>query len=97
MDMKETHERLVKINDAEPEAVREMLRFLYTGEVGNNAVGFPKIFELAHRYLIEDLKNVCVAFMIQHLSAENALEIYSLAKKHDIQALFEKAKKVLIE
>jgi hypothetical protein len=25
----------VKINDAEPEAVREMLRFLYTGEVGN--------------------------------------------------------------
>jgi hypothetical protein len=35
--------------------------------------------------------------MIQHLSAENALEIYILAKKYDIQALFEKAKEVLIE
>jgi speckle-type POZ protein len=97
MDMKEAHERNVEINDAEPDVVREMLRFLYTGEVENMTKVFTNLYELAHRYLIEDLKNVCVTSMIEHLSAENALELYSLAKQYDISLLSEQAKQILIE
>ena len=96
IDMKESKEKVVEVKDTEPNLVRELLRFMYTGKVQNlDLIHFP-LFELAHIYLVKDLERICEHFMIRHVDVKNGLEIYSLGKKYELPLLLKRVKQVFV-
>jgi len=94
--MTESKEKRVQIKEADSVVVREMLRYFYTQEVQNMNSVVTELYKLADRYLVEDLKNLCISSLIQMISKGNALELYSFGRINEIQNLTEAAKQVLI-
>jgi hypothetical protein len=95
-EMKEAKEGCIEIKEAEPETVREMLNFFYTGKVKNMSGVCIKLYGLAHQYLVKDLTAMCLGSMIGIVNLGNALELYTLAKKYDVPQLALKAKEVIL-
>merc|ERR1712110_1384434 len=62
--MREGLERKIVISDLEAEAVKSMLKFLYSGTVDLDKLESDEmalgILEAAHRYNVEDLVDLCV-------------------------------------
>ncbi len=87
----------MEIEEANPNALRELLRFLYRGEVEDLDKFAAQVFELAHRYLVEGLKTYCIDYMLINVSEINVLEFYCLAKKYNVPELAEKAKRYFLE
>jgi speckle-type POZ protein len=94
VDMKEAKERVVRINEVDPMVLRELLRFLYLGEVENMAEISPSLYELADRYLMDDLKETCVYYMVHNVTVFNMVDLFCLAKKFNIPSLCTKTKSV---
>jgi hypothetical protein len=92
--MKEVKEKVVEIKEVDPKILLEFLRFLYLGVVENMAEVSPLLFELADRYLMEDLKETCVYYMVHHVTVLNVVELFCLSKKFNIPSLCAKTKSV---
>ncbi len=90
--MKEAKDRVVEIKEVDPKVLRELLRFLYRGEVENSSNMVMRLYELADRYLMQDLKENCLYYMVHHITALNVVDLFCLAKKNDIRTLSAKSK-----
>ena len=93
--MKEAKERVVEIKDTESNIVEEFLRFLYTGEVENLDKIYMPLFQLAHTYLVEDLKTKCEHFIVRHLDVNNVLEMYVFAKTYELRLVSKRARQII--
>jgi len=96
-EMKESKEKSVEIKEAEPEVVREMLRYFYTEGVNNLTEMGTKLYELADRYMVDKLKVLSTDSLIQSVNKENALDMYCFGRNKEINALTKEAERVLIE
>lgn len=69
-----------------PEAMEDILEYMYTGEIqlGENA---EVILTAAAYFFIEGLSDVVIEFMQEHLNLNNCFSILSLADGHSFQAL----------
>jgi speckle-type POZ protein len=47
----------------------------------------PRLLAAADKYLLEDLKSRCETHLIRQMSAENCLELLSLAIHHPVEHL----------
>jgi speckle-type POZ protein len=79
----------VKVEDIEPDVFQEILRFIYTGRMHSTAMNqmAPGILAAADKYLLQDLKTRCETHLIRQMSAENCLELLSLATHHPAEHL----------
>ncbi|GMH34443.1 hypothetical protein BSKO_02277 [Bryopsis sp. KO-2023] len=88
-DMKEATSNLVKIKDADPKAIRSMLKFMHGGQVDLDDKILLPLSSIAERYQITQLMQVCADFKKRHfrVDAANCCEIleqiYTLDKAPD--------------
>lgn len=80
--------------DCNPVVFQHFLKFIYTGdlpETGMSVLCFD-LYELAHLYGIEPLKQVCMAFASDtNIGNSNALQIYQFASTYEIKELLDSA------
>ncbi|XP_051169084.1 protein maternal effect lethal 26-like [Leptopilina boulardi] len=81
--MKENLTNTVQINDADSDCFKEMLNYIYTGNVENlNTMAFG-LYELANKYDISTLQTICEKCLIVNLAVDNAISIFQLADQYN--------------
>lgn len=80
--------------DCNPVLFQHFLKFIYTGdlpETGMSVLCFD-LYELAHLYGIQPLKQICMAFVCDtNIGNNNALQIYQFASTYEIKELLDSA------
>ncbi|XP_021963604.2 TD and POZ domain-containing protein 1-like [Folsomia candida] len=96
--MKEAKERVIKIDDMTPQSVKELLRFIYLGEIDPSSVSLyaKDLFIAAEKYGMTDLKQLCERHLVENLTVENAIEMYDLSQMHGSLVLLNKSKEVIL-
>lgn len=89
-DYAENQSNEVTIVDFAPEAVKEFVDFLYTGEVltDENAV---ELFMMADLYQVEDLTKVAEDIIIRNVDKTNVADVFYLGYLHSAERLTFKA------
>lgn len=82
-DMQEKQQNEVNIVDFNSDVMTEFLRFLYIEKVQLLDKIDIVLYKVAEKYLVEDLKSVCVDSMKERLKIENIVEILKFANLHD--------------
>ena len=90
---KEKMTGVVDVPDIEPDVFKELLRYIYTGEVPLNrmdevAVG---LLAAADKYLLEKLKKACGDHLVNKMSPKNCVQLLSLDENNLAFYLMEKA------
>lgn len=88
--MKENITNVVVVEETDPDIFKEMLSFIYTGEVDNLETMACGLYELANRYDISNLKLLCEEFLEGSLSSNNVIPILELADCHNSMNLKKK-------
>ena len=81
---KEQQENLVRITDHDPKAVKEMLKFIYTGEAPKLKEMVHDLFCIADQYQIERLKQLCEKQLWKDIDVKNVVDTLLLAMTHDL-------------
>jgi len=95
-NMKEKHEKRVKIEDLSSEHVEGLLNFIYTDTVPEITSVAPDLFVAAHKYNISKLIVLCEEAMVSDLKVENAAEFLMSADLHGAGQLRMAAKRFTI-
>ena len=91
-DMKESKERLIRLEDMSKVAIQELLDYLYTGQVDVTQHNAFDLLKIADFLVIPSLKEVSSNFIIQSLSSSNCFMAYYLAVNYRCFELQEKAR-----
>lgn len=75
--------------DAESNVVEEMLRYIYTGEVGKLDEIVTELYEIGIKYNLQDLQETCVSYMSKNISIHNAMSVLIFARRYDVEILLE--------
>lgn len=86
-DVLENKSNIVNIPDVDHEILKEMLRYIYTGQVENMENVAIDLFIAADKYDIQDLKSMCEKHIANSLTVENAIQIFDLADKYNAEQL----------
>lgn len=79
LPMKESQENIIAIDDFNNDVIAEMLRFIYTGDAPKLSEMSENLLAAADKYAIKRLKQMCVGYLCESLSVENASNILRLA------------------
>lgn len=81
----------VKIDDCEMDVVKQLLIYLYTGNVPNlsDDEAILLFFKLSDKYGIETLKNECVKVLLKRVTLSNAISLLVLSHVHAVPKLLE--------
>ena len=87
--MAESANSRVEISDFEPEVVEEMIHYMYTGKAPhlNNNYMVEPLFNIADKYELLRLKEMCAKVLAKHLDVENAAATLVLAELHNMSKL----------
>lgn len=94
-DMKEKQAGEVEIKDVDPEAVKQMLAFVYTGVIENFDEVARDLLGLADKYDIGGLRVECEKYICQTLNFDNAMETLVIADLHNAGGLKKYAMKFI--
>lgn len=78
---KETKENLIRIDDFSFDVIKDMVKFIYTGNIENFENHVDDLLAAADKYCIEDLKTFCCNYFQEKLNVENAVEILILSNR----------------
>ena len=81
--MQEEQKGRVKVEDAEPVILKELLQYLYTGEVQPDFKDYKELMILANRYQVEELVDYTSKKILETLAKDNALELGILGETHN--------------
>lgn len=81
-DMAETINGIVEVIDFSGEAMKELLRFLYTGKAEMEEIEI-ELYNVAKAYQVEGLQNICVKSIKSRVSNRNVFEILQFAEMND--------------
>ena len=90
-DMLENKQNQVEITDIEPEIMREILRFIYTGEVEKLEEKAESLLLAADKYALTDLKDMCEKFLCRNLHVQNVVDYVLFADTYNIVKLKEQS------
>uniref|UniRef100_A0AAY4BF44 BTB domain-containing protein n=1 Tax=Denticeps clupeoides TaxID=299321 RepID=A0AAY4BF44_9TELE len=90
-DMKERQTNRVEIQGVEPEVLRELVTFIYSGKAPNIQDMAADLLVAADMYLLDRLKRMCEEVLCRSLTVENAAEILIIADLHLTPELKEEA------
>jgi hypothetical protein len=92
VDMEEANNNECAVADIEPAIFEQLLRFIYKRELPENLSKVAmKLFEAAHYYEINKLKEICLKDVFELLSKSNAVKIFNWAWIYDCEELKDKA------
>ncbi|XP_053502971.1 kelch-like protein 3 [Ictalurus furcatus] len=77
----------IRLEEVTPSVMETVIQFVYTGEAGLCLDTAEDLFVAANRLQVMPLQNLCSRFLFEHLSVENCLGMYSLARSHHDQLL----------
>ena len=86
-DMTEAAKNCVEITDIDPQAVREMISYMYTGTAPKVDKMADTLLQAADKYDLKQLKAICEKELISQLSEENVSETFQLALRHSATQL----------
>ena len=86
-DVRENKSNSVDIIDVDYDILREMLRFIYQGQVENMETVASALFIAADKYNIQDLKDECENYMADNITLENVFEVFELADTYNAKQL----------
>ncbi|GFR12916.1 TD and POZ domain-containing protein 4 [Trichonephila clavata] len=73
----------IEISDISEETLKEMLNFIYSGQVShlhvNNAM---ELYYAADKYELDSLKNICARVMVGNVRTDNVIKILLLSHRH---------------
>ena len=95
-NMKENKESKVKIEDCNSEIFKEVLRYIYTGQVAGVETVVDDLLHIADKYMLQGLKLICENNLIKNLSNENIFDHLSIATKYNLSSLKKKAIKFIV-
>ena len=81
-DMTEAARNCVEIKDMNPQAVQEMLRYIYTGTAPKVDKMADALLQAADKYDLKQLKAMCERELTSQLSEENVADTCELALRH---------------
>lgn len=77
-----------QIDHIEPDTFRALLKFIYCAEIPENFDELVfKLYEAAHHYEIESLKDICLKKLGHDMSTANAVELYHFAYGFELDIL----------
>ena len=88
-NMRESRERVVKLNGVNPDIMKHVLRYIYTGEILLQPDNVELVLQAANLMLIKSLKDACCKYLVNALSVGNCLgmqgfaEAYACTELHD--------------
>lgn len=86
-EMEEKKQNRVEITDMDPEVLKEMLNFIYSGRANNLEKMADDLLAAADKYDLERLKVMCEEALCSNLSVESAADVLILADMHSAQQL----------
>ena len=95
-EMKENTENKVKIENVDGKVFKEMLRYVYTGEVNDIEIMINDLLSLADKYMLEGLKRTCENKLINNISSENIYDHITVASRYSLPKLQRKAIKYVV-
>ncbi|GBM54174.1 TD and POZ domain-containing protein 3 [Araneus ventricosus] len=73
----------INISDIKAETVKEMLHYIYSGDVGYIDVQTAQeLYYASDKYELHGLKNICNKILVRKLDTNNAIDILLLGHKH---------------
>ena len=75
--------------------VDEVLTFLYTGKIVISAANLRGIYQIADYLLLAELKEDCISFLEDNISAFSCVSIWLLSKEFNLVRVEEKAKEFM--
>ncbi|TMS37963.1 hypothetical protein L596_004792 [Steinernema carpocapsae] len=85
----------IDLPDVEPDAMKALLKFLYTDELNINAENVMCVFYAAKKYAVTTLEDECVKFLNMSLRPDNAFLLVSQARLFDEPELVERCFEVI--
>lgn len=86
-ELAESKKNVVKIDDIAPEVVKEMLRFMYTGETPNLSLMAESLLAAAEKYALDRLKIMCEKSLYENLTFETAARTLYVADLYNASQL----------
>ncbi|XP_057695824.1 kelch-like protein 12 [Corythoichthys intestinalis] len=77
----------IRLEEVTPSVMETVIQFVYTGEAGLSLETAEDLFVAANRLQVMPLQDLCSRFLFEHLSVDNCLGMYSLARSHHDQLL----------
>ncbi|XP_065199982.1 speckle-type POZ protein B-like [Planococcus citri] len=90
-NLKEQNENCLKIIDMDQTVFREMLRYIYTGNLSKLEEMAVDLLPAAEKYNLQELKTMCEHQLVNRLSAKNAVDCLLLADMYGAGFLKKKA------
>lgn len=84
-DLKEAKTKKCTVDAIKPDIFDHLLRFIYNADNPEdlNAVAMP-LYEAAHYYEVDKLKEICAQEIHESLSPDNALEVFEWVQPYDL-------------
>ena len=86
-DMKETATNTITLNDIEPDVLKELLTYIYTGDCPNIETHADSLLYHAEKYELSILKARCERYLSYDLQVDNAAAILMLANACNAEQL----------
>jgi speckle-type POZ protein len=78
-NMKEAATNTVEVDDLDSTTMRELLRFIYCGEVQDLKENVKDLIYAAEKYEVNQLKEICIEELAANVSEENVIETLIIA------------------
>ena len=86
-NMQESSNNKVEIDDVCPDALKEMLTYIYTGQISDVGNVAYDLLYAADKYQLDDLKSFCEQQLSKSLKVENAARMVQFAHMHNTPIL----------
>lgn len=97
-DMVEGRTGVITFQDMDVLTVQQFLSYLYCGDLPEMTTEVAKRFyEIGDKYAVQCLKKVCVNFLVNSLTPENACETLAVAVQHSDSSFKESVIEFIIE
>uniref|UniRef100_A0A1I7USY3 BTB domain-containing protein n=1 Tax=Caenorhabditis tropicalis TaxID=1561998 RepID=A0A1I7USY3_9PELO len=91
LQMRESQEKKIEIQDFSPAAVRAMVEFIYAGVIKSEIDLYQAVdvMQIAEKYQILALKMTCEQHLLDRLNVGNVLECIAHAERHNTDVLYD--------
>lgn len=96
-DMRECHEKKVKIDGVSPSIMKQLVDFAYTADISITQENAQQLLSAANLVQIHTIIQACCNFLEGEMDPSNCLGIHCFAEAHICVELSEKAKQYVIE
>ena len=89
VDMREKETKMVEMPDISPPVISDLLDFIYTGEAPNIKTLAKELLNIADKYELPKLFNMCQEELRKNIESDvtNVIEMFSFAKLHNAEDL----------